>query len=130
MTTLKVKNLDEVYSTLKSLTGDLKVTGWDASYEGVYFNESYTLLGWFLKNISTLKTGVKDLLVASAYGDGNGYSLYEDRLLISTEKTGLGLLVVVKVEWNDDNGYHDYSGRYAIEQGKREIIFLLEYEEK
>jgi len=130
MTTLKVKNLDEVYSTLKSLAGELKVTGWSADYEGVYFNEADTLLGWFLKNISALKTGVKDLLVASAYGDGNGYSLYEDRLLISTEKTGLGLLVLVKVEWNEDNGYHDYSGRYATENGKKEITFLLKYEEK
>lgn len=128
MTTLKVKNLDEVYSTLKSLAGELKVTGWSAYYEGVDFFEADSLLGWFLKNISALKTGVKDLLVASAYGDGNGYSLYEDRLLISTEKTGLGLLVVVKVEWNDDNGCHDYSGRYEAESGEKELTFLLKYE--
>ena len=130
MTTLKVKNLDQVYSTLKSLAGELKVTGWSADYEGVYFNESDSLLGWFLKNISALKAGVKDLLVASAYGDGNGYSLYEDRLLISTEKTGLGLLVVVKIERYDDNGYHDYSGRYDTEYREEEITFLLKYEEK
>lgn len=130
MTTLKVKNLDEVYSTLKSLAGELKVTGWSANYEGVYFNEADTLLGWFLKNIKALKEGVKDLLVASAYGNDNGYSLYEDRLFISTEKTGLGLLIVVKVQWNDDNGFHDYSGRYATESGIKEITFLLKYEEK
>lgn len=128
MTTLKVKNLDEVYSTLKSLAGELKVTGWSADYEGVYFNEADSLLGWFLKNISALKTGVKDLLVAEAYGDGNGYSLYEDRLLISTEKTGLGLLVVVKVKWHNDNGCNDYSGNYAKERGEKEITFLLKYE--
>jgi hypothetical protein len=129
MTTLKVKNLDEVYSTLKSLAGELKVTGWSAGFKGICFNESDSLLGWFLKNISVLKTGVKDLLVASAYGEGNGYALYEDRLLISTEKTGLGLLVVVKVEWNDGNGYHDYSGRYATESGEKEITFLLKIEQ-
>ncbi len=127
MTTLKVKNLDEVYSTLKSLVGELKVTGWNADYKGVYFNESHSLLGWFLKYISFLKAGVKDLLVASAQGNGNGYCLYEDRLLISTEKTGLGLLVVVKIEMYDDNGCHDYSGRYDTEYREEEMTFLLKY---
>jgi len=125
--TTKVKNLDELYAILKSESGQLKVTGWNADYEGIYFNEADSLLGWFLKNIRVLKTGVKDLLVASAYGDGNGYSLYCDKIMISTEKTGLGLLVVVKVVWNDDNGFHDYSGRYATESGVREITFLLKY---
>jgi hypothetical protein len=130
MATLKVKNLDQVYSTLKSLAGELKVTGWAADHKGVYFNESDSLLGWFLKNISFLKAGVKDLLVANAYGNGNGYCLYEDRLLVSTEKTGLGLLVVAKIEKYNDNGCHDYSGRYDIEYREEEITFLLKYEEK
>ena len=129
MTTLKVKNLDEVYSTLRSMAGELTVTGWCASFEGVAFNKADTLLGWFLKNISTLKQGCENLLVAKAYGDGDGYSLYEDRLLISTEKTKLGLLVVVSKEWNDDNGHHDCSGRYQTVSGTQEITFLLKYEE-
>jgi len=129
MTILKVKNLDEVYSTLKSMAGELKVTGWSADFEGVYFHESNSLLGWFIKNTATLKSGCKELLVASAFGDGNGYSLDADRLLISTEKTTLGLLVVVSKEWNDDNGYHDYSGRYQTENGTKKITFLLKYEE-
>lgn len=124
---LEVKNLDEVYSTLKSLAGELKVTGWSAEFEGIYFNEADTLLGWFLKNTPALKAGVKDLLVATAYGNGNGYSLYEDRLLISTEKTKLGLLVVIKIERYDDNGYHDYSGRYDTEYREEEITFILKY---
>ena len=130
MTTLKVKNLDQVYSTLKSLAGELKVTGWAADHKGIYFNESDSLLGWFLKNISFLKAGVKNLLVANAYGNGNGYCLYEDRLLVSTEKTRLGLLVVAKIEKYNDNGCHDYSGRYDIEYKEEEITFLLKYEEK
>jgi len=129
MTTLKVKNLDEVYSTLRSMAGELTVTGWYASFEGVCFKEADTLLGWFLKNISTLKQGCENLLVAKAYGDGGGYSLYEDRLLISTEKTKLGLLVVVSKEWNDDNGFHDCSGRHQTGSRTQEITFLLKYEE-
>lgn len=125
--TTKIKNLDEVYSTLKSLAGELKVSGWNADYEGVYFNQSPTLLGWFMKNISALKAGVRDLLVASAYGDGNGYSLYEDRLLISTEKTGLGLLVVITVLWHDSDYHND---NFSTESGEKEITFLLKYEKK
>ncbi len=128
MTTLKVKNLDEVYSTLKSMAGELKVVGWDADFKGVDFASADSLLGWFLKNISNLKQGCQNLLVASAYGEGN-YAIYEDRLIISSEKTGLGLLVVVSKEWNDDNGYHDYSGRYQTESGTQEVTFLLKYEE-
>ena len=126
----KLKNLDEVYSTLKSMASGLNVTGWDADYEGICFNESDSLLGWFLKNISTIKTGVKNLLVASAYGDGNGYTLYEDRILITTEQTVSGLLVVVTVECYEDNGYHDYSGRYTVERREEKTAFLLKYEEK
>uniref|UniRef100_A0A6M3KNY1 Uncharacterized protein n=1 Tax=viral metagenome TaxID=1070528 RepID=A0A6M3KNY1_9ZZZZ len=129
MKTLKVKNLDEVYSLIKSLSGELSVTGWAASYEGVYFLEADTLLGWFLRNISDVKKGVKNLLVASAYGDGKGYSILMDRILLSSEPTTLGLLVVVKVEWNSDNGFHDYSGKYETECGSREHTFLLKYSE-
>ena len=125
----KVLNFDEVYTSVKGLASGLNVTGWDADYGGVYFNDSDSLLGWFLKNITSLKTGVNDLLVASAYGDGNGYTLYEDRVLITTEKTESGLLVVVTVECYEDNGYHDYSGRYSVERREEKTAFLLKYEE-
>ena len=127
--TTKVKNLDQVYSTLKSMTGELTVTGWAAKFKGVCFQEADTLLGWFLKNFATLKQGCENLLVATATGDGNGYSLYLDRLVISTEKTGLGLLVVVTKESTVDNGYHDYSGRYQTEQLTQEVTFMLKYED-
>jgi hypothetical protein len=125
---IKIKNLDEVYSTIKSITGELTVTGWSAQFERIIFNESASLLGWFIKNIATLKQGCKNLLVANACGDGNGYTIYEDSLLISSEKTELGFLIILTKEYFTDNGYHDFSGRYEVEGGKSEITFLLKCE--
>lgn len=124
METLKIKNLDQLYSTIKSEVGTLSVTGWDAEFEGVFFKNSDTLLQWFFNNIATLKSGVENLLVACASGSGN-YSINCDSLTISTQVTKMGLLVELKKSSNEDNGYHDYSGRYANECIVYAQVFLL-----
>lgn len=123
---MTIKNLDQLYSTLKSLSGELDVAGYDARYDGYVFNGADTLLDWFFKNISLLKAGVKDLLVSFACGIGE-YHMNKDHLFISTENTTLGLLVVIRV----DHGFYYISSRgreYSSEKIKKEIVFLLKHD--
>lgn len=121
---LKIKNMDQLYSTLKSLSGELDVSGYDARYDGYVFNGADTLLDWFFKNITQIKAGVKDLLVSFACGIGD-YHISRDHLFISTEKTTLGLLVMVRV----DHGFYYNGGRdYSSDRVKKEIVFLLKHD--
>jgi hypothetical protein len=135
MTTLKVKNLDEVYSTLKSLAGELSVAGWAVTDTDYVFNScNGTLLQWFFENIKVLKTGVKDLLVANGVcTENNSYATWEDTLTVTTTPTNSGLLVeVVRTSNSYDNpgGWGRYSGGYELSTEEFSNTFLLEYEEK
>jgi hypothetical protein len=126
---VQVKDLEGLYLGLKALSDELKVTGWSAKFLGVDFyktpKENNNLLTWFLYNLHTLKQGCENMLIAAAVGDGNGYAVYEDCIYISTEKTSLGLLVIIKKELWNDNGCHDCSGRYSIDKEDKEIVFFV-----
>lgn len=116
MRKVNVVGLDQIYLELKNISDSLRVTGYEASFEGVSYNQSDSLLGWFIKFIPALKVGIESLLVASAFGSSKGYSLYEDSVFMSTQQTNFGLLVELNIHRYYDECYEE-----------EKTLFLLEY---
>lgn len=88
MEKLQVKNLDQLYAHLKSEAGQLHNIGMASQDIGHQFQEG-SLLNWFFKNISGLKAGCVDVLVAEGVGRGD----ICDELIISSSPVNGGLLV-------------------------------------
>lgn len=134
MTELKVKNLDEVYSTLKSEAGKLSVAGWAVTDTQYLFKScDGTLLQWFFENISTLKAGVTNLLVATGVdcSEDSSYSTWEDTLHVTTTPTNSGLLVeVIRTSNSYDNpsGWGRYAGGYQLDTQVFSKSLMLKYE--
>ena len=132
---VKIQGLDGFYATLKSEAGKLSVAGWAVTDTDYVFNSNNgTLLQWFFENIVTLKTGVKDLLVASGVDctEDNSYSTWEDTLTVTTTPTKSGLFVeVIRTSNSFDNpsGWGRYAGGYELDTQKFCNAFLLKYAE-
>lgn len=135
MKALKIKNLDQLYKVLKDEAGQLKVHGYDSCTDGISYNcgeysiidNRNTLLHWFIINLSTLKGGCKNLIVAFAYMyERPDYVSYADELRITTTPTNSGLLV--ELERDDHNGHYDGNGHNFNFNKKINQVFLLKYE--
>lgn len=132
MKTLKIKNLDGLYSVLKSEAGQLQDRSWGSpKFEVAFQAEKGGLLGWFFENIGTLKRGCEKLLVAKASvtEPGFGYTKQSERLFISSEPSSLGLIVRITREviqrWGSDN----YDGTYGSKMlDPVEQVFMLDVE--
>lgn len=125
---LKVRNLDEVYSLVKSSIGQLAGAGWSYT-KGQPIFEGTTVLGWFIENLSSLKEGMKETIIASGSNESEeGYSWEADTLSIASAPCELGLVITVVLVHQHDNGCWDYSGRFRFEEPEViKTVFLLEY---
>lgn len=117
---MEEKNL---YAVLEEEISKLSVSGWDAKFTGVSLPEAGNLKEWWEKNITQLRRGVVDLLIARANGSGN-YAVNCDTLKISTSPVKGGVKCVVTRMRNYDNGYTDYSGRYQSNCEKIILTFI------
>lgn len=124
---IEVKNLDQVYSLIKSSIGQLAGAGW-SYYKGQPEFQG-TVLEWFITNISALKAGMKETLIASGSNDSEeNYSWEADTLSIASAPCELGLVITTTLVRQHDNGCHDYSGRFRFEEPEViKNVFLLEY---
>lgn len=127
MNKIQIKNLDEVYSLIKSSIGQLAGAGW--SYYKGQPNFQGTVLEWFMNNLPALKAGMKETILASGSNDSDeGYSWEADTLSIASAPCELGLVITVKLVKQHDNGCYDYSGRFKFEEPEViKNVFLLEY---
>ena len=124
---IAVKNLDEVYSLIKSSIGQLAGAGW--SYYKGQPSFTGTVLGWFMENLSSLKHGMEETIIASGSNESEeGYSWEADTLSIASAPCELGLVITVTLIKQHDNGCYDYSGRFRFEEPEViKHVFLLEY---
>lgn len=125
---IAVKNLDEVYSLIKSSIGQLAGAGW-SYYKGQPNFKGTTVLGWFMENISALKAGMPEAVIASGSNESEeNYSWEADTLSIASSPCELGLVITVTTIKQHDNGRYDYSGRFRFEEPEIiKNVFLLEY---
>jgi len=124
---MSIKNLDEVYSLIKSSIGQLAGAGW--SYYKGQPNFQGTVLEWFMENITALKEGMPETMIASGSNESEqNYSWEPDTLTIASAPCELGLVVTVKLTKQHDNGCYDYSGNFRFEEPEEiKHVFLLEY---
>ena len=136
MTQVKIKNLDQLYSTIKSLSGTLRGAGWDSYFKGeVYFGEGYwanhqdSLLGFFSHYIGKIKSGVNNLRVVTAVKDNSSsYASYEDSIFLSSTPVAGGLLIVLEITHYKDENSGSYAGDYILSKDVNKQVFLLEVE--
>lgn len=127
MSKIAIKNLDEVYSLIKSSIGQLAGAGWSYYKGQPVFNG--TVLGWFMENLTDLKAGMAQRVIASGSNDSNdNYSWEADTLSIASAPCELGLVVTITITRQHDNGCYDYSGKFRFEEPEViKNVFLLEY---
>lgn len=131
MKNLKIKNLDELYSCLKSEAGQLRNVSWGSPAYEVSFEEN-TLLGWFFKNIHALKSGCYKILVAraSVIDPSYSYTRNSERLYVSSDYLpNTGIVVRVTRTRFERSGSDSYDGTYSCRLADpAEQVFVLETE--
>ena len=128
---IKVKNLDELFSTIKSEMGKLVADGYDCKESRPRIRNAQgkeiTLLGWFFENIAALKKGGTFEVAKAWETEGGSYTVYRDNLSLTTEQTSMGLLCTVeRVEHNYEWNSWEQSGTTDPRNHKYVFLLILE----
>lgn len=128
---IKVKNFDELYSSIKSEMGKLIADGYNCGESCPIIRnskgEEITLLEWFFENIAALKKGGTFEVAKAWETEGGSYTVYRDYLTLTTEQTSMGLLCTVErvehsYEWNS----LEQSGTTDPKNHKYVFLLMLE----
>lgn len=121
MKTLKIKNLDSLYSYLKEKTSTLGVDGYDVEFTGINYAGESTLMDWFFKNLKSIKEGCSKLLVAEAEGIGNYAHDGDSVWLWSIPSTDMNFITIVV-----ETSRYYYNQNSFDERTKERDGFILE----
>lgn len=121
MKKIKILNLDSIYKVLNEKAQSLEVHGYDAEHEGIDYNGKNTLLEWFFANITEIKKGCNNLLVAQTMYSAH-YCAEADELYLSSANVKFGILIQITHIW------HEYNYGEDIKSFIDKECFLLDIE--